>query len=69
MAGGGVRTSFSIESLSCWIWFLSWEPSLVVTDAAITGLDTPHDRPSACLFGTNTYGTFCEHTTVAESRG
>ena len=48
-----------MESFSCWIWFLSCEPSLVVTEAAITGRDTPHERPSACLFGTKTYGTFC----------
>ena len=49
MAGGGVLTSFSIESLSCWIWFLSCEPSFVVMDAAITGRETPHERPRACL--------------------
>ena len=32
--------SFSIWSLSVWIWPLSWEPSLVVTDAALTGRET-----------------------------
>ena len=52
-------SSFSMESLSCWIWFLSCEPSLVVTELAITGRDTPHERPSACLCGTKMYGTFC----------
>ena len=34
------------------------DPSFVVTDAEITGLETPHARPSACFEGTNTYGTF-----------
>ena len=46
-------------SLSCWIWFLSCDPSFVVIEAAITGRETPHERPSACLCGTKTYGTFC----------
>ncbi len=40
--------SFSIWSLSVWICPLSCDPSLVVTDAAITGRETPHARPSAC---------------------
>jgi hypothetical protein len=30
----------------------------VVTEHAMTGRDTPHDRPSATLEGTETYGTF-----------
>ena len=34
--------SFSMLSLRLWIWDLSWEPSFVVTLAAITGLETPH---------------------------
>ena len=41
--------SFSMASFSCWIWFLSCEPSFVVMDAAITGRETPHERPRACL--------------------
>jgi hypothetical protein len=36
------------------IWLFSWLPSLVVTDAAITGRVTPHARPSAALEGTKT---------------
>lgn len=36
-----------MASLSCWIWFLSWEPSLVVIEHEMTGRDTPHERPSA----------------------
>lgn len=48
-----------MASFSCWIWFFSCEPSLVVIELAITGRDTPHERPRACLCGTNTYGTFC----------
>jgi hypothetical protein len=55
LRGGGRRLaktaqmrSFSIWSLRVWILPLSWDPSLVVTDAAITGRDTPHARPSAC---------------------
>jgi hypothetical protein len=27
---------------------------LVVTEHEMTGLETPHARPSACLLGTNT---------------
>lgn len=47
-------SSFSMASLSCWIWFFSWLPSLVVTEQAMTGRDTPQARPSAALDGTNT---------------
>ena len=47
-------SSFSMASFSCWIWFFSWLPSLVVTLHAITGRDTPHARPSAALEGTKT---------------
>ena len=50
--------SFSMASLRFWICVLSCEPSLVVTEQLMTGLETPHARPSACLEGTNTYGTF-----------
>ena len=42
------------------IWALSSEPSWAVTEAEMTGRDTPHARPSACLEGTKTYGTFYE---------
>jgi hypothetical protein len=34
-------------SFSVAIWLFSCEPSLVVTEAAMTGRDTPHARPSA----------------------
>ncbi len=47
-------SSFSIASLSCWIWLFSWLPSLVVTEQAMTGRDTPQARPSAALEVTNT---------------
>ena len=46
--------SVSMASLRFWICVLSCEPSLVVTEQEMTGLDTPHARPSACLDGTNT---------------
>jgi hypothetical protein len=46
--------SFSMASFRLLIWVLSWLPSLVVTDAAMTGRDTPQARPSAALEGTNT---------------
>ena len=36
-----------MASFSVLIWDFSWLPSLVVTDAAMTGRDTPHARPSA----------------------
>lgn len=45
-------------TLSCCIWDFNWLPSLLVTEQAITGLVTPQARPSACLEGTKTYGTF-----------
>jgi len=45
-------------SLRLLICDLSCDPSFVVTLHEITGRDTPHARPSACLDGTNTYGTF-----------
>ena len=47
-----------MESLSPCICVFSCEPSFVVTEAAMTGRETPHARPSACLDGTKTYGTF-----------
>ena len=47
-----------MASFKFWICCFNCEPSFVVTEAAMTGLDTPHARPSACLLGTNTYGTF-----------
>lgn len=50
----GARGVPTLFAATCWIWFFSCEPSLVVTDAAITGRETPHERPSACLFGTKT---------------
>lgn len=40
------------------IWLLSSRASLVVIEAAMTGRETPHARPSAVLLGTKTYGTF-----------
>eukprot|EP00882_Tetradesmus_deserticola_P032886 GHRQ01037523.1.p1 GENE.GHRQ01037523.1~~GHRQ01037523.1.p1 ORF type:complete len:140 (+),score=4.73 GHRQ01037523.1:280-699(+) len=48
----GQISSFSMASLRLWIWLFSWLPSLVVTDAAITGRDTPQARPRAALEGT-----------------
>jgi len=33
---------------------LSWEPSLTVTEQAMTGRVTPHALPKACLDLTNT---------------
>lgn len=50
--------SLSIAICTDWIWGFSCEPSFIVTDVAITGRDTPHARPKACLERTNTYGTF-----------
>lgn len=37
-----------------WIWLCSSLASLVVTLAAMTGLDTPQARPNAVLEGTKT---------------
>ncbi len=54
-----------MASLRFWIWLLSWLPSLVVTEAAMTGRDTPHARPREALDVTNTYGTFCGSAKVA----
>lgn len=50
--------SLSMAICRDWIWGLSCEPSFIVTEVAITGRDTPHARPKACLERTNTYGTF-----------
>lgn len=50
--------SLSIAIWTDWICGLSWDPSLIVTEVAMTGRDTPHARPRACLERTNTYGTF-----------
>lgn len=50
--------SLSIAIWTDWICGLSWDPSFMVTEVAITGRDTPHARPRACLERTNTYGTF-----------
>lgn len=36
------------------ICVFNWLPSLVVTEQAMTGRDTPQARPRACLEGTNT---------------
>lgn len=46
--------SFSIFSLRERIWDLSGEPSAAMTEAEITGRETPHARPSAALEDTNT---------------
>lgn len=51
-------SSLSIAIWTDWIWGFSWEPSLMVTEVAMTGRDTPQALPSACLERTNTYGTF-----------
>ena len=51
--------SFSIAFWIDLICEVSCDPSLIVTEAAITGRDTEQARPSACLDRTNTYGTFC----------
>lgn len=48
-----------MDVFNAWIWDFSCEPSLTVTEHAMTGRETPQARPSACLLGTNTYGTFC----------
>lgn len=50
--------SLSMAICTDWIWGFSCEPSFIVTEVAITGRDTPHARPKACLERTNTYGTF-----------
>ncbi len=47
-------SNLSMASLRLWIWLLSWLPSFVVTEAEITGRETPHARPRAALEGTNT---------------
>ena len=36
------------------IWLVSWDPSKVMIDAAITDLLTPQALPKALLDGTNT---------------
>lgn len=51
-------SSLSMAIWTDWICGLSWEPSLMVTEVAMTGRDTPQARPRACLERTNTYGTF-----------
>lgn len=51
--------AFSMASLMARIWLDSCEFSFVVTDAAMTGRETPHARPSAVLLGRKMYGTFC----------
>lgn len=53
----------AVQTLSVMIWAFSWLPSLVVTEQAITGRDTPQARPRAALEGTKTYGTFCRPAT------
>ena len=40
-------SSFSMASLSDWIWDLSSEYSLTITEHAMTGRDTPQARPRA----------------------
>lgn len=44
--------SFSISFLTAWICELSSRASLVVTEAAMTGRETPQARPRAVLEGT-----------------
>lgn len=51
-------SSLSIAIWTDWICGLSWDPSFMVTEVAMTGRDTPQARPRACLERTNTYGTF-----------
>lgn len=51
-------SSLSMAIWTDWICGLSWDPSFMVTEVAMTGRDTPQARPSACLERTNTYGTF-----------
>lgn len=43
-----------MASLSLRTWGLSWEASLEVMEAAMTGLETPAALPSAVLEGTKT---------------
>ena len=51
---GGCTRSFSMASLRELIWLLSWEPSLVRMEAAMTERDTPQARPRAWRDGTKT---------------
>ena len=51
-------SSCSMAVFSVSICGFSCDPSLVVTEHAITGRETPQARPSATFDGTNTYGTF-----------
>lgn len=51
-------SSLSIAVWTDWICGLSWDPSFMVTEVAMTGRETPQARPRACLERTNTYGTF-----------
>jgi hypothetical protein len=44
--------SFSISFLTAWICEVSSRASLVVTEAAMTGRETPQARPRAVLEGT-----------------
>jgi hypothetical protein len=46
--------SFSTASFMLLIWDLSWEPSFVVIETAITGRDTPEARPRAAFDATKT---------------
>jgi hypothetical protein len=47
-----------MASLADVIWPFNCDASLDKIEAAMTGRDTPHARPNACLDGTYTYGTF-----------
>ena len=50
--------SCSIASFIVLIWSFNCDASFEVTEHEMTGLETPHARPSATLEGTKTYGTF-----------
>jgi len=50
--------SRSICTFRAKIWVFSSLPSLVVTEQAMMGRETPHARPRATFEGTKTYGTF-----------
>jgi hypothetical protein len=51
-------TRFLLLVVSKYRVYQKEELTFVVTEAAMTALDTPHALPSATLLGTYTYGTF-----------
>lgn len=51
-------SSFSMDCCRLIICGFSWDPSFTVTEHAMTGRETPHALPRACLLRMNTYGTF-----------